>query len=296
MTIQDALSITYKNASDKDKLAVVYGSMLSNIVANWDFADLVNRNYSGDNASLVRGGTINVKRMKYASAKTYGTARTNGYGDKLQNNGVDVKINIDKEIVEEIENKDLKLYTSQGAAMLLANRSESHQTSMMVDLDEAYFVALQTAATTFDTSPFSGATALDTIIAKFEAIVRKLEAVNNDNVKGVPRSMIVATLAPEFYDAIEKYTQTLPNPLNGGVEARYFRRVEVRPALRQDVDIVVQARGSMAMPLTVDNYSVNKIPLSNAYADELYYSYGLEAVQPDTIFKGSLSADNNISI
>lgn len=295
MTLQDALSITYKNASDKDKLAVVYGAMLDNIAAGWDFADLVNRNYS-EGSNLIKGGTVSVKRMKYATSKAYGTARTAGHGDKLQNNGVDIKINTDREIVEEIENKDLRLYTGEGAAALLASRSASHEVSMMVELDDAYFVALQTAAETFDTSPFSGSDALETIIAKFEAIVRKLERVSNDNVKGVPRNMIVATLAPEYFDAIEKYTQKLPNPLNGGVEARYFRRVEVRPALRQDVDIVVQARGSMGMPLVVDNYSVNKIPLSNAYADELYYSYGVEAVQPDTIFKGSLSADNNISI
>lgn len=282
--LQNALSITYKNASDKDKLAVVYGAILQNIASEGLYSDLINRNYVG---TPIKGGSVNVKRMKFATVNTYGTAKAANSGVKVQNNGVNVLINVDKEIVEEIEKKDLDLY---GPVGLLAARARDIATSMMIQLDDAYFVALQTAATTFDTSPYS------TIQTKVLALIRKLEAVTGDNVNKVDRSLMVLTLSPEHYDELETYCQTLPNPLNGGVDAKFFHRAEVRPAPRQDVDAVIQVRGSMAMPIVMDTYEAGKAPYSNAYVQELYYSYGIAAVMPELVFKAALSADNNISI
>lgn len=277
MTLQDTLSITYRNASDLDKLKVVYGQILRNIATSPIFNDLINRNYSGS----TDGGSVNVKRMKFSTVRAYGTARAAGEGDKLQNNGIDVLIDQDKEIVDEVEKKDLDLYGT--GAELLANLVAQKTMSMQIHLEDAYFVALQTAAATFDASAYTGT------VNKVLALIRALEAVTGDNVNKIDRSLMVLTLAPEFFDELQSYVDTLPNPRNGGVEAKFFHGVEVRAAVRQDVDAVIQVRGSMAMPVRIDSYSAGRIQLSNAYADELYFSYGIEAVMPEAILKCALS-------
>lgn len=280
--LQQALSITYKNASDKDKLKLVYGAMLQNIATSALFSRFVNRNYSGTPQS---GGTIRVKRMKFSESDDYGTARAAGQGNKLQNNGVDVKIGTRKEIVEEVEGIDITLY---GVPEILALRRADHQVSMSVTLDKAYFAKLQNVATVVD---LSSETNIEDKVLK---LIQTLEGVENDNVQKVDRAFMVLTLAPKFYDKLVKYTQTLPSLLNQGANGQFFHQVEVVSAPRQTLDAVIQVRGSLALPVVIDNYTASRIPLTNAFTEELYYTYGLEAVTPDLVLAGALEGDISV--
>lgn len=282
MNDQDALNIFLNGSSVKDKLAKTYAEVRDMIQARAVSIGLKNNNFTGE---VVKGGTVSVKRLRTAVSQPYGTARAAGEGDAVINDGVDVKIDTDREIVEELERKDILKY---GVENLIARRKENHSLAVVRELDNAFFVEAQTAATTVDVS--AGAT----LAAKIEILVQRLETLVNDHVDGIDREDMVLTLHPNWFGQLETYFDTLPNPDNGGMNARKgFHRVEVLSSPRQDVDAIVMVRGSVAQPVTMDQYDAARIPLSNAFAVELFYSFGTKAVMPDLIFKAGL--DGNIS-
>lgn len=112
MARQDALSI-YLNDSNKDQLAEVYGEVIEAIQTGAISEQIKNKNYSGDPLS----GSVEIDRFKNATINAKGTARTAAAGDKLKNTGkVTIKVDTDKEIVEEVAKKDLDLYGIVGIA------------------------------------------------------------------------------------------------------------------------------------------------------------------------------------
>lgn len=280
---QEALDIYYLNASDKDKLMKTYANMVSLVMARALSVDLKNKDVIGDQ---IPGGTVTVRRLKTSASQDYGTARTNGYGSKLQNNGVDVKLDTDKEIIEEIKKKDADRY---GIPDLIAQRQENHSMQMIADLDQAYFRALQSAATSHSAS---GSTTEDKVLS----LVRALEAVSNDNVNRVDRSLMVLTLAPEWYDELTQYIHSLPNPAGqaGAPQTTLFHGVEVHSAPRQEFDAIVQVRGAVAQPVALDIYQVQRIPFSNDLSVDLFYSYGCKAVMADCIYACALDEDISV--
>lgn len=288
--IQDALGIYYLNQTDKDKLLVTYSQVQGTIAASALSMRLKNSQVEGD---VVNGGTVRVRRMRTSVVQPYGTARTQGYGNKLQNNGVDVKIDTDREIVEEIERKDILKY---GIPSIIQDRSSNHALSMSIDLDKQYFVELQNAASSLQkrggASPTTGIVDVSGFLNvedKLLALIRRLESLENENVQKVDRNLMVLTLAPKWYDQLKKYINTLPNP--EGNTSEFFHGVEVYSAPRQGFDAIVQVRGSVAQPVTVDPYEPARIPFSSAVAVNMFYYFGTKAVMPDCVFACSLDAD-----
>lgn len=53
--------------------------------------------------------------------------------------------------------------------------------------------------------------------------------------------------------------------------------------LPEGVDFIVMVDGAVAQPVISHQYEAEKIPLSNAYGVELFYSYGTKAVMEDLI-------------
>lgn len=291
LSLQDTLAITYKNASTKDKLQVVYAAMLQNLAAKADYVDLVNKNYS-DNP--VKGGTVHIDRIAFATVRDYLTAHGAGKGDAPQNNAVDILVNIDKEIITEIPKKDARLWRGDNEAEVLAVTYQSMVDALQIYLDDYYFVQLQTVAATFDTSSITDSDPVKQKIKRLLALVRKLESITGDNINKIDRSQMVLTLSSELYDDLEDYMTNLTNPAGNSVKS--LHRVETKQALRQDVDAVIQVRGAIALPMVIDNYSVSKPSYKNALVQELYISHGAGAVMPEAVFKAAISADNNISI
>jgi hypothetical protein len=54
--------------------------------------------------------------------------------------------------------------------------------------------------------------------------------------------------------------------------------------LPDDIEAILMVRGAVAQPVLANPYGAEKIGLSEAYALELFYHYGTEAVMPDLIF------------
>ena len=214
MARQDALSIFNSDGTTEDKLAEAYVEIIDKVQKGALSSILKNQNLSGDPTT----GTVEVRRLQTSTVKAYGTARTAGSGDSLENEPVVVAIDQDKEIVEEIEKKDIKLYGVDG---ILAKRARNQELSMISALDTAFFTEAVAEGTEVDVSSES------TYADKLEALIVDVETTSNVNVDGVDRSMIVVTLTPAVYGDLRNYLDTLPNPAEGGVVPGTFHGVRV---------------------------------------------------------------------
>jgi hypothetical protein len=270
MARQDALSIVLANGSTPDKLAETYAEIIDKVQKGALSSILKNTNLSGDPTS----GSVEVRRLRTSTARAYGTARSAGAGDLVQNVPVIVNIDTDKEIVEEIERKDIKLYGVDG---ILAKRANNQKLSMISTLDTAFFTEAESAGT--DTDVTGGSTYAD----KLELLINAVETTSNANVDGVDRSMIVVTLKPETYGKVRNHLDTLPNPVDGGVAVATFHGVRVYSNHRQTEDAICMVEGAIAQPVTSDEYQVEKINLGNAFAVSLFFSFGTQAVMADLI-------------
>lgn len=268
MAKENALAIYLANGSTKDKLTESYAELIDMIQKGAVSQQIKNTNLSGDPES----GSVEARRMATSVSADYGTARTVG-GAKLKNNGVTVNLDTDKEIVEEVEWKDINFYGIDG---LLAKRQNNHLMAMIRELDTAFF----TEAVAGGTEVTLESTAIE---EQIEELIQAVETTTNGNVDGVDRSMIVVTVKPSIYGALRNKIDTLPNPADGGVDIKTFHDVRIFSNHRQTKDAICMVVGSVAQPVVSAPYDMERVPLSNAIAVELYYSYGTKAVMPDLI-------------
>lgn len=267
MARQDALSIL--NGVNQDKLAETYGKVIEAVQKGAVSMQIKNQNYSGDPTT----GSVEISRFANATVKPLGTARAAGAGDKLNNKGkVTININQDKEIIEELAVKDIKL---SGFDNLVDKRTKNHAARMIANLDTAFFAEAESAGTAVTLQG-------TTIQEKVEELIQSIETVQNDFVDGVDREMIVLTLKPSVYGQLENYMDSVPNTLTG-LKDNYFHRVRVFSNVRQTKSMICMLDGAVGQPVTSDVYEAEKIGLSNDIALELFYSYGTKAVTPDLI-------------
>lgn len=267
MARTDALSIL--NNSAADKLAEAYGKTIDAIQKGAISVQIKNQDYSGDPSV----GSVEVNRFVNATVNTLGTARTAGNGTKLNNKGkVTINIDTDKEIVEEVAVKDIKLH---GAEAIIEKRTRNHAARMIADLDTAFFTEAETAGSAVVLTKTA-------IQEKVEELIQSVETIQNDYVDGVDRGLLVLTLKPSVYGDLLNYIDSVPNSLTGLTES-YFHGVRVFSNVRQTKSMICMLNGAVAQPVTSDVYGAERIALSNDEAIELFYSYGTKAVTPDLI-------------
>lgn len=269
----DALSIELQTRG-KDKLAEEYGKVIENINANTLSAKLKNKDLSGDPTS----GSVEAKRFVNAKGQAYGTARSGGAGNKVKSKPVVIPIDDNTEYMEEVEEKDLKLYGVNG---LIERRTANHQKSMEVELETKFFDVAADAGTEFTPTETS-------IEDEIEEAIQKVETVKNDFVRGVPRNLINVIMKPSVYGKLRNKIATLPNA-NANVasyESGIFNntRVYSNVFLPDDVDYIVMVDGAVAQPVLPSIYSPKKIDLSDATAFGMFLYKGTKAVMEDLIF------------
>ena len=261
MARTDALSIL--NNSAADKLAEAYGKTIDAIQKGAISVQIKNQDYSGDPSV----GSVEVNRFVNATVNTLGTARSAAAGTKLNNKGkVTINIDTDKEIVEEVAVKDIKLH---GAEAIIEKRTRNHAARMIADLDTAFFTEAETAGSSVVLTKTA-------IQEKVEELIQSVETIQNDYVDGVDRGLLVLTLN------LLNYIDSVPNSLTGLTES-YFHGVRVFSNVRQTKSMICMLNGAVAQPVTSDVYGAERIALSNDEAIELFYSYGTKAVTPDLI-------------
>lgn len=281
MARQDALSI-YTSDTVKDKLAETYGEVIEAVQKGAISEQIKNKNYSGDPTT----GTVEIDRFKNATVNNLGTARTNSKGDKLKNTGkVTISVDTDKEIVEEIAKKDIKLYGLDGMA---EKRKANHVKRMIAYLDNEFFAEAESEGTALTN------VAETTIENILEALIQSVETTQNDFVDGVERDMLVLTVKPSVYGKIRNYVDKVDGT-DGTTD--YFHGVRLYSNHRQTKDAICMIDGAVAQLVTTDEYDAEKIPLSNDIALELFFSKGTKAVMPDLIkFIASVGTDNTTKV
>nr|DAL04787.1 MAG TPA: major capsid protein [Caudoviricetes sp.] len=267
---QDAKSIL--SNTDKDKLAVAYGYVIESIQKGSLAARFKNKDLSGDPTT----GSVEANRFINSKGKDYGTARGAAKGDALNNKGkVFVQIDTDREIVEEIAQKDIKL---RGIPGIIDSRKKNHAQTVISETDAKFFSVAETEGSEVVV------TAEPTIQDKVEALIQAIETTKNEYVDGVDREMIKLSLTPKAYGKLRNYLDTVKIGITTDAEEiQAFHGVEVVSNVRQTKDAIAFVDGAIAQPLIVAQYDAEKLPLSNDYAAEMFYNYGTKAVTPDLI-------------
>ena len=272
-----ALSILTQDGEGKDYLAELYGKTIENVQKNLVSFGMKNVDLSGDPAS----GSVEAKRFVNATSQAYGTARAAGAGNKVKAKPVIVAIKKDSEIVEEIEEKDTRLYGVDG---LLDRRAANHVLRMAAELDTEFFSVAAANAVVVE---IAEGTAIED---ELEQVIQECENTKNDFVDGVPRSMMHLVLNTAYYGRVRNNLdkQTRSNVDTTAEEFYTWHGVECKSCvnLPAGVKYLLMVDGAVAQPIMANQYTAEKIPLSEAYGVSLFYHYGTEAVTPDLIFKG----------
>lgn len=267
-------SLSMLNSEDaRNYLAEQYGKVLDFIAKNTISGQLKNTDLSGDPST----GTVEASRFANTESKAYGTARTGNAGQKLVDDKVTVPVDVDRELINEVEEKDTLLYGVDG---LITRKSTMNQGSMQRELERAFF----TCAATYGTHHTPTATAIN---EKVEELIQTIENTKNAWVDGVDRTMIRLVANTTFYGQIRTYLDTTQNA-NVNTDAEDFVtfhgvRIYSSVYLPAYVDIIGMVVGSVAQPIMTTMDAADKFPASNAYHFGMFYSYGTEAVMPDLI-------------
>lgn len=270
-----ALNILLTNEG-KDYLSELYGKVIENVQKVLISAKLKNVDLSGDPTS----GSVEAKRFANAKSQTYGTARAAGKGNAVKAKPVVVQIDTDNEIVEEIEEKDTRLYGVDG---LLDRRAQNHILTLASELDTEFFAEAADKAIEVEIDPAAN---IEDIL---EAVIQECENTQNDFVDGVPRSMMHLSLSSAYYGKVRNNLdkQTRANVDSGEEEFYVWHGVETDSNIHLPAgcNLLLMVKGAVAQPVMANQYTAEKIPLSEAYGVSLFYHYGTKAVTEDLIFK-----------
>ena len=263
-------------SSGKDFLAEEYGKVIENIAKGTVSGALKNTDLSGTPTS----GTVEAKRFVNAASKDYGTARSANKADAVKAKPVTVAIDVDKEIIEEIEQKDVSLY---GVDDVVSRRVANHGKSMTRELERAFFAEAATAGADLSTDKTA-------INEKIEALIQQIETTKNDFVDGVDRDMISITCDTVTYGELRNFLDKDANNANVNTDAADFGRfhgVRIYSSvyLPAGVKAIGMVDGAIAQPVLPTISNPQKIQLSNAIGFGIFYSYGTKAVMPDLIVK-----------
>ncbi len=268
----------------KDYLKEVYGGVIENVQKMTISSRLKNQEVSGSPT----GGSVELKRFTNTKSQPYGTARSGGKGQMNVVKPVTLKIDNDREIIHEVEQKDVSLY---GVTDLIGRKARQDEKSMTRELDRAFFESAVLNGNRKET--FTSSTEID----KFEELVQLIETVSNDFVDGVPRDMIAVVMSPSQYGKLRSFIDVQTNNANVNTDAEEIVRlhgVEVYSStyLPSGVEMLAMVKGSVGQMSLVNIDDPAKFPASNAYHFGIFYSFGTVSVMPDLIFYVANGATN----
>ena len=230
-------------------------------------------------------GTVEAKRFANAIAQNYGTARGNGYANKVKAKPVVVALDTNKEFIEEVEEKDLRTY---GISGLIERRTTNQGGAMKRLLERAFFTEAVNSGSALTLTS-------DTIEGKFEEAIQEIETTNNDFVDGVERDLINIICSPATYGQIRTYLDKGVNNSNVSTavgEFGQFHGVDVYSSvyLPNGIDFIIMVKGSVAQPVIPSIYNPAKIELSDATGFGIFLYFGTKAVTPELIkYTGTVS-------
>lgn len=267
-------SLNILNSSEgKDFLAEEYGKVIENVQKTMISEQMKNRDLSGTPQS----GTVEAKRFVNTSSQTYGTARSGGKGEAIKANPVTIAIDTNKELINEVEEKDTVLYGVDG---LVQRKATQNANAMKRELERAFFAEAKTSGT-------KATLTAATIQAQVEELIQKIETLKNDYIDGVDREMIHLVLSPSVYGQLRTYLDAGVANVETNIEGfGSYHGVKVYSStyLPANVTMLAMVEGAIAQPVLTSMDEAGKIPLSDAYHFGYFFYYGTKAVMPDAIF------------
>lgn len=268
---QEALNIMLQDGETKDNLKQVLSGVLENVSARAISEQIKAKNGSG----TPEGGVIEYKRFANAELKDKGTARKQGKGDPVNSKPVKVYIDTDKEIVEELQGKDIKLYGIDGMA---ERRKSNHQSAIIRYLDREFFAKVLEG-----TKVEAKANVQDTI----DDLLERARTLQNDFIDGIESDLLVIVVDSKYRKGMKKILDELPNgtdPKEQAIGMYDSVRVYESNRMPKGVRCVVMMDGAIAQPYYVSEYSAEKVPFDDAVALEDFLFKGTKALMEDTIF------------
>ena len=277
---QKSLNVLINGTSTKDDLAVVLDGVLENIQVSAVWEAIKNKNGSGSPQS----GAVEYKRLANATLADKGTARQAGKGSQLKAETISVLIDTDKEIVEEVTTKDLKLY---GVAGMAQKRADNQSKRIAAFLDKTFFDVAVKAGTKFTRGSLTDPKEI------VDAMIVQAKNTSSDFIDGIDAEDLVLVLDGSYRKALKNDLDSLPNgtrPENGRIGVYDSVEVFESNRLPENVHAIVMIRGAVAQPYFVSEYDFEKIPLDDNYAIENFLYCGTKALMKETIIYDKTTA------
>lgn len=274
MTKQASLNIQdYLNDEVTDNLVETLNGVIENIQTGAVSEALKNKEGSGNPA----GGSVEYKRFANATLQDKGTARIAGNGNKVIAKPIIINIDDDKEIIEELQMKDVKLYGIDGMA---EKRKGNFAKRVIAYLDRKFFETTVTAGTKFE----RGALTLEKDI--LDAMIVQAKSITSDFIDGIDAEDLAIVLSPTFRKAVKNDLDELPNGTiasNGAIGMYDSIVVHETHRLPEGVNAIVMLKGAVAHPYYLSEYGAEKVPFDDAIALETFLYNGSGALSDEAI-------------
>lgn len=268
LNIQD-----YLNEEVNDNLQEILSGVIENIQTSAVSEALKNKEGSGDPTS----GSVEYKRFANATLEDKGTARTAGAGSKVKAKPVIVNIDDDKEIIEELQLKDVKLYGIDGMA---EKRKSNFAKRVIAYLDRKFFATTVNAGTEFERGTL---TAEKDIL---DAMIVQAKSTVSDFIDGIDAEDLAIVLSPAWRKAVKNDLDELPNgtaPSNGAIGMYDSIMTYETHRLPEGVNAIVTLKGAVAHPYYLSEYGAEKVPFDDAIALETFLYNGSKALVDEAI-------------
>lgn len=275
MAREKSLNIAdYLTPEVNDNLAETLDGVVENIQTSAVSEALKAKNGSGDPTS----GTVEYKRFANAKLNDKGTARAAGKGDKLNAKPIYVNLDDDKEIIEELQLKDVKLYGIDGMA---EKRKTNFKNRVRAYLDKKFFDYAKTVGTQFTRGDLTDATDI------IDAMIVQAKETSSDFIDGIDAEDLALVVNGKYRKALKNKLDELPNgtkPENGAIGMYDSLITYESNRLPEGVNCFVMLNESIAFPNYLTEYDAEKVPFDDAIALETYLYNGIGALAEEAIY------------
>lgn len=281
MARQAALNIAdYTDQSTMDNLAEVLDGVIENIQVGAVSEALKNKQGSGD----PEGGSVEYKRFVNATLEDKGTARAAGKGAKVIAKPIIVNLDDDKEIIEELQLKDVKLYGIDGMA---EKRKANFAKRVIAYLDRKFFTEAKASGTKFTRGALTDAKEI------IDAMIVQAKETQSDFIDGIDAEDLALVVNGTYRKALKNELDKLPNgtaPSNGAIGVYDSVITYESNRMPAGVNCFVMLKESIAEPNYLSEYGAEKVPFDDAIALETFLYSGVETLVPEAIIYDSESA------
>lgn len=271
---QNSLNVYTDLAQEtKDTLNQILAGVIENIQVTAVSEKIKNKKGSGN----PEAGTIQYKRFANATLQAKGTARTAGKGKALEDENILINLNDDKEIIEELQKKDIKLL---GVPALAEKRKANFAKRVSAYLDTKFFATAKRAGTAYAGEQTDVDKVLDEMIVT-------AKTTQSAYIDGIDAEDLVIVLDAEWRKAMKHKLDLLPNgtaPRNGLIGMYDSIDVHESNRLGSGVHCFVMLKESVAEPWYVSEYQAEKVPFDDAIALENFLYCGAGALNPEAIY------------